>query len=328
MTSILRSFSIGLVAVGLLSAPSRQAAAQPKPAPAPAPAKPSLGESLSPTAKAEYESAKLLYTNGDFGNALIKFSSAYEQSKDPRLLWNMAACEKGRRRYAKALELVRRFAGDASGVVSEQEKSEASQLIIVLEPLTTKLKVNVSEPGAEVAVDGEILGTSPLDPVVVDLSAKTVTARKDGFGEATANLTNTGGNEVAVDLVLKKVVHEGRVVVNAGPKDAIAIDGKLVGTGSWSGVLPSGGHTLKVTAQGMKPYQTEMLVSDDRPREISVTLEAESAKIPVWAWIAGGVLATGGLAVGGFFLFRPEPSYDGPTGNLAPGIVQASRPLR
>ena len=43
---------------------------------------------------------------------------------------------------------------------------------------------------------------------------------------------------------------------------------------------------------------------------------------------AGGVLATSGLAIGGYFVFRQEPTYDGPTGNLSPGIVQASTPIR
>ncbi len=288
----------------------------------------SPSETLSGEAKTEYESAKLLYANGDYATALLKFSAAYERSKDPRLLWNMAACEKSLRRYSRALALLRAFVVDPSRVVSDTERSEAQDLIKVMESLTTTLRVTVSEPGAEVLVDDEVVGTSPIDPIVIDLGTRKLRARMAGFRDATKEISTTGGPEVAVELVLSKVVHEGRVVVNAGPRDAISIDGKVLGTGSWSGALPSGGHTLRVTAPNMRPYQSEILVLDDQTREIAITLESEPTRIPAWAWIAGGVLATSGLAIGGYFVFRQEPTYDGPTGNLSPGIVQASTPIR
>ena len=50
--------------------------------------------------------------------------------------------------------------------------------------------------------------------------------------------------------------------------------------------------------------------------------------LPAWAWITGGVVLTGGLAAGGYFMFKQDPKYDGPTGNLSPGVVQANAPIR
>src|SRR4051812_1715450 len=79
----------------LLAGPSL-AAAQPgkkKPAaaaPAPAATQPSLSATLTGMARAEYEAAKSLYQDGDFTNAIVKYQHAYELSKDPRLLWNVA----------------------------------------------------------------------------------------------------------------------------------------------------------------------------------------------------------------------------------------------
>jgi hypothetical protein len=287
-----------------------------------------LAETLTGDAKAEYESGKILYGNGDFAGARIKFFAAHERSQDPRLLWNMAACEKSLRRYSKALALLRTYVTDTSGRVSDQERVEGNELIKVMEQLTATLRVNVSEPGAEVLLDEEMVGTSPVEPLIVDLGTRRLRARKAGFRDATKEITTTGASEVVVDLALAKIVHEGRVSVKAGSRDAIAIDGKMLATGTWSGVLPSGGHTLRVTAPNMRPYQSEILVSDDQPREIAVTLEPEATRLPTWVWITGGVVAAGGLAVGGYFLFRQEPSYEGPAGNLSPGIVQASTPIR
>lgn len=61
----------------------------------------SLADTLTGDAKAEYEAGKLLYQDGDFKNALAKFQKAQELSKDARLSWNIAACEKNLRHYTR-----------------------------------------------------------------------------------------------------------------------------------------------------------------------------------------------------------------------------------
>jgi len=59
-----------------------------------APARPSLADTLTGPAKDDYMAGRLLFGDHDYGGALVKFQSAYTQSKDARLLFNMAACEK------------------------------------------------------------------------------------------------------------------------------------------------------------------------------------------------------------------------------------------
>lgn len=319
-----------LLAGGGVTLTPRAALAQPAPANPPA----ALADSLTGDAKNEYTSAKLLYNDGDFANALLKFTVAYDKSKDPRLLWNMAACEKNLRHYARALRHVRAYASDTSGLVTDQERAEANELVKVMEPFTAKLRVVVNEPGAEILVDGEVMGTSPAEStaggpgssaITVDIGMRKIVVRKAGFQDASKEVPVGGSPEITVELPLTKVSHQGRVAVKAGASDTIAIDGKVLGTGAWSGPLDSGGHTLRVSANGMRPYQSEILVVDDQTREIAVTLEAEQGRLPLWVWITGGVVITGGLAVGGYFLLKPNPSYDGPPGNLAPGVVYTSR---
>ena len=287
-----------------------------------------LSQSLIGAPKDDYESAKLLYVDGDYGGALVKFSSAYEASKDPRLLWNMAACEKNLRRYARAMKLVRRYVKDGDKVLSDADKKEADELVKVMEPFTATLTVNVNEPGAEVALDEEVVGTSPVQPVVVDIGARRLRVRKEGFEEISKDVAVGGTAGVTLDVNLVRILHEGRLNVSASNGATIAIDDKVVATGTWSGVLPSGGHTLKVTAPKMRVYQTEVLIQDKQSRDIAVTLEKEPSKgLPAWAWIAGGVVLTGGLAVGGYYAFKQEPTYEGASGNLSPGVVGASAPI-
>ena len=84
-----------------------------------------------------------------------------------------------------------------------------------------------------------------------------------------------GAPEVALDVKLEREVHEGTLVVTV-PKDAaILLDGVQKGTGKLETVVGSGGHTLRVTQPGMRPYQTEVFVKDKETRSVDVVLEPE-----------------------------------------------------
>jgi hypothetical protein len=292
-------------------------------------APPSLSDTLTGTAKADYEAGKLLYGVSDFAAALIKFNAAHDSSHDPRLLWNIATCEGKLHHYAKAVGMLHDYLKDGGALLSDQDKADAAQTIQAMEPLTSTLRISVNEPGADVYFDDQLLGRTPMDPVLVDIGVHKLRVHKDEFGEEKQDVTVNGGAQLMLDLKLHPIVHEGRIMVMAGPKDAISIDGQATAVGSWSGVLKSGGHTLRVTAPGMVAYQSEVLVQDDQSRDLRVTLNPEPSKgiLPAWAWIAGGVVVAGGLGTGAYCLVKPTSTYNGPQGTLPPGIVQANAPV-
>src|SRR5258708_20803910 len=79
---------------------------------------PSLAESLSGRAKEAYESAKVLLNNHDWPGAYTKFQQAYDLSKDPRLLFNMAVCARAMRPYARTEQLLCRYEHEAPATLS------------------------------------------------------------------------------------------------------------------------------------------------------------------------------------------------------------------
>ncbi len=192
-----------------------------------------------------------------------------------------------------------------------------------MEPLTSTVAIKSSEAGAEVYLDDALVGQAPVDPIVVDIGVHKIRVHKDGFRDFASDVTVSGSAALPVDATLALVVHEARLRVSAGPRDAIFIDGEPSGTSLWSGKLKSGGHTLRVTAEGMVPYQTEVLLEDDQARSIDVTLNPErKSGLPAWAWIAGGVVLAGGLGTGAYFLFRPTSQHgctQGPPGEHPAG---------
>jgi len=309
------------------SAPASAPSSSPQSSSTAQPAPP-LADSLQGQAKADYDSARLLFGVGDFAGALLKFRSAYEASRDPRLLYEMAACESKQHHYAHALQLLQRYRQEGGALLSAQDRVTTAQAIAAMQPLTAAVAISVGEPGADVYVDGERAGQSPLAPQVLDLGRHRIDVRKAGFRDFTTEVTVSGGAPLSLAVSLEPVARTGEVSVNAAPGDVVTIDGEARGAGPWKGELPAGRHTLLVTAPEMTPYRSEILVEDGHSSTIEVTLSPEprTTLLPTWAWIGGGALLAGGLGLGTYFLFK-KPGYDGPSGNLPPGVVTASAPV-
>jgi hypothetical protein len=301
----------------------------PPPAPAAAPAAPAapLTDTLTGPAKESYESAKLLYLDGDFSGALVKFSQALDQSKDPRLLWNMAVCEKNLRHYASVLSLTTRYKAEGGTLLSPTDVQDADQLIEVIRPFVAPISVSAQPEGAKVTLDGQAVGTLPLaGPLMVDIGTHELTLSKDGYAPHTQRLDIKGGGEIAISVTLEEVRHVGTLAIFAGAKDEILVDGNKVGTGEFTGELPSGAHRIEVRGGGMRPYDSEVLVQDGQRASVRVKLDPvpkdDQGGVPVWLWLVGGVAVAGGATVGvlaatGTFTSTPEPI----AGTINPGTV-------
>jgi hypothetical protein len=320
--------SLTLATPGSLSAqPAKPAAAPAKPTGKPAakpdakPAAPTpLAESLTGMARAEYEAGKILFQARDFSNAIIKFEKAYEISSDPRLLWNVAVCQKELRRYTKMLVTIKKLLADGGPLLTEQDRQDAADIVKTVEAFVSPLKLTVNEPGAVVFIDEEKIGTTPIaEPVMVDVGTRKIRIVKPGFKEYAEPLVVQGGGDVALAVRLEREIHRGQLLVNAGKDAMIYIDGKAVGRGRFEGSVPSGGHTLRVTAPGMVAHQSEVLIQDNKTRKIDVTLNAVPGDSSKWLWIAGGAVLLVGAAVGGAFLFKP--TSDHVVGTIDPGTV-------
>src|ERR1700690_2450877 len=264
---------------------------------------PSLADTLAGDAKEAYETGRRLYESGDYAAALAKFQSASRESSDPRLLWNAAVCERAMQHYARALALVHRYLDSHSPLIAPDAERDARDFLVAAETRTAHLDVQASEPGAMVTVDGEPQGAAPLAADTrIDVGTHRVTVTKDGFAEYTTTLIVVSSAEVHLTAVLTPIAPaEGSLAVRAGRGDTIAVDGALVGLGTWTGTLPIGLHTVRVTERDSIPFETEVAVGDHQTRSVDITLRPvrRAAGVPAWAWVAGGVvLAAGAGKVG------------------------------
>ncbi len=288
------------------------------------PAKP-LSETLTGEALAEYESASLLYRDGDFAGAVTKFNHTYELANDPRLLWNIAVCEKNLRHYAQVHRLVTRYLAEGGALLTAEDRASAEALLSAIQSFVSSLNVSVKPDGADVLVDGKIVGKSPLPEALnIDMGSHVIGAQLEGYVEQKRTIELVGGRGTDVVFELAEVRHIGTLRVVAGPRQEIYVDGKVVGVGQWEGELPSGTHRVRVTAEEKKPFESDVKVTDQQVSSINVSLSDVDKQSggPLWPWLVGGGALAAGLGVGAFFLFRPqEPENNASVGTIPPGQI-------
>lgn len=265
-----------------------------------------LGKALKGPARASYESAKILFDDGDFASALLKFRSAYDEQPDPRLLWNMAVCEKNMRHYQNAKVLIERYLkeGESQNLVTDTDKAQAQALLETVAKFSGTLRVHVAEPGVEVLVDGEAVGTTPLEaPIPIDVGKRTVVLQKPGFRTQTFTREETGGGEWLLQTTMEP--QRALLEVKAPENANVALTSGVLGTGTVRTDLAPGRYLLRVSAPDKQPYELELTLDDREHRTITPNLLDTPSGGRAWVWVLAGVAAVTVAAVGGYFLFRP-----------------------
>lgn len=266
----------------------------------------SLAESLTGEAKAEFEAAQVLFEANDLDNALVKFQRAYDLSSDYRLLRNVASCEKRLKHYRRAQAALLRYQDAGRDKLTVEDQELVTSLLETLALFISTVPLDINEAGTTVFVDGEKMGVSPLaEPLRVDVGKRVFRFEKPGFKTFTRTESIASNATDKLVIAMEKDVHEGKLIVYATPNNAaIMIDGNTVGTGHFEGVVASGGHTLRVTAAGTMPFQTEVLVKDNDTRRIPVIL-TKQVDLTKWGWIGGGAAVVVVSLVVGAFVYSP-----------------------
>ncbi len=236
-----------------------------------------LAQSLSADARRDYDAGKMLFDDGDFATALLKYQAAYDATHDARLLWDVAVCEKSLRHYATTLATLARYQAEGGDLLSTGDRRDAQELSRAIAPFTSAQTINVSEEGAEVWIDGLLVGRSPLPAsVVLDLGTRHVHIVKDGFRPWSRDMPVGGSAPTAVAALLEKQI--GHLDLTLPAEATVAIDGHDAGHGPTVAVdLPAGPHALRVSAPNLRPIVTDVVVEDGRSRSLDLKLEPEAA---------------------------------------------------
>jgi hypothetical protein len=140
-------------------------------------------------------------------------------------------------------------------------------------PAEGTLVVQGTQPGAEVLVDDQLVGTTPLDPVTLAPGSHTLRVRLPGYTEYTDVVSIASGRptEVAVDLFpLSQVL----AVTTEPPGAHVYVDGNFMGESPVEFDLLEGTHSLRVTSRGFEEAIREVEARAGSREEINLQLVA------------------------------------------------------
>lgn len=121
--------------------------------------------------------------------AAEEFGKAYELKPMPQIAGNLGEAELNLGRYRDAAEHLEKFLREDSGA-TEAERKAAKEWLEQAKKKIVTFEITVALPGADVLVDGKVVGKSPLPmkEVYVEPGKRTVEARA---GDATDAQTDT-----------------------------------------------------------------------------------------------------------------------------------------
>lgn len=265
-------------------------------------ATPTVRDELPDDAKKDWDAAKELFDAGDFRGALVQYNSVFEQTKNPRVLFNVGVCWKNLNRYARAVaawEKELTFKSKLSA--AEIEKVETA--IETLRPFVSTLKVTANEPGATLVISGEEVGETPfIAPVPIDVGRQEVVLKKEGFVEVkkTVDVARGKAAEVTFKLEPIKKATDIRIDVKGAPKATIFMDGTDMGPAPFEGKVPAGRHTFEARAKGFETARQTTDVIYGQPFNLTLSLvEAiEEGKVRIITGFADATIEIDGKVVG------------------------------
>ncbi len=283
----------------------------------------SIGEELSGEAYAEFEQGKDLFEHDDYVTAHAKLERAYDLSKNPRILWNLAACSAKQKKYALAIAEADRHLLDGAGKLTQDQIDRAKLFVAGLRGLVAEATFSVTPAGAKLSIDRTPRGLLSAPTVVlIDLGTHAIQLEKDGFEttHTVIDVTQVGKQNYA--FALTELVKTGHLAIHSDVDAVIEVDGKPLAKGQYEGVLPIGEHRVRITAPDREVRESTVELTEGSTKELTLTLAPKKKDSGAWwPWVVGGAAAAVGAGIGGYFLFRPTDKI----GQPIPGSIDTIR---
>jgi hypothetical protein len=251
--------------------------------PAPAAKKKPLREQLPEDAKKHWDTALALYQRGQWDGARTSFNAAFDASKNPRVLFNVAVCEKNLGRYARAIEIFKKELAEGKGQLSAEEEAEVRTQITGLEQFVAQVTIDVSEPGADIYIDDAKVGVSPLPaPVSAPVGERHIRVSKVGFADAreTIELKAGASGRIALKLAPTQKTSLVNIGVVGPPNAIIKIDGREVGPAPYKGQVNVSAepHSFSAEANDYVTATQSAVVRDGEVLNLTLQLSQQQSK--------------------------------------------------
>lgn len=204
--------------------------------------------------------------------------------------WNLAECHALSSRPRLAIESYRRYMGHVR--TSDTDREAARAAIESIEATLVTLLVESNVEGARVQVDGHDEGGTPLT-LEIGPGDHIIEVSSPGFDPWQENLQAGPGERYRLEATLQ--LRPGTLSAATEPTGAeLYVDGELLGTTPYVGVLPSGGHVVELRLEGYRNSQRRVVLQPGRESTTSVSLQPLEGTLALATNAPGAVLIVDG----------------------------------
>ena len=203
--------------------------------------------------------------------------------------------------------------------VAGGETQEVDFALIATEARLAHLAIDSAVPGADVLVDGTMVGRTPLPAsLAVAPGTRVVTLRRKGYREARRELVLAEGATGKLHIDLDEdpeaaLADKGVLALQLRENEVhVAVNGRARGVYSGPLALPAGPYRLRIERAGFAPSERDVVLPAGGETTLRITLDptpetrvAHLERVQGrqrWGWIATGAglalaLGAGGLAI-------------------------------
>ncbi|WP_437280632.1 PEGA domain-containing protein [Sorangium sp. So ce375] len=287
--------------------------------------------------EAKSDKARKLYLEGvaasekkRWADAYASFVAAWALQEHYTILGGIGTCELRLQRYRDAAEhlavYVRELAKDATA--TPQERAAAAETYAEARAHVGAVIVHADVPGAEVVVDGSVVGKTPLlDPVFVEPGPHTMAVRHDGYAPQETAVEVAAGSELRRAFELERPPQSAPPPRPAPPPQddarrsntgVLLAGGSAAGAGVIAGVvftLAASGKESAVRRQWESIHAVRggnvdcMFLTTGDPvtacQKLSSLVDDRDLfrNLALWSFVGGGVAALGTL---GYWIASPS----------------------
>ena len=154
-------------------------------------------------AQGHFRRALELYEEANLGAALAEMKRAYQIAPNYRILYDIGQIQFEMQNYSGALSAFEEYLAQGAKEVPAERRRQVEKDIGKLRQRIALLEVSVNVADAEVWMDDERIGTSPLAPFVANAGRRKLAVTKPGYAPVQRTIEVAGGDglHVAFDLV-------------------------------------------------------------------------------------------------------------------------------
>ena len=156
-----------------------------------------------------------LYSEGAYDAALVEFREANRLSPHWRVRYNLGQVHFQMGEYADAIREFRGYLKEGGSEIDPERRASVEQYVAQLRVRIGSISVEANVEGAQVQINGEDVGETPLDPHIVNIGRHRVVVEAEGYQrqEKLVQVTADGTEELKFQLQPIRLDAEGKPII-------------------------------------------------------------------------------------------------------------------